>query len=117
MPTDGPTANPDPDTSRRSEDVSESPAEGERALAKRDILAGLGLLLAALIVTGVTYALAAPGGTYYVASGAFIYGAISIRQGVDRQAALAKEIPYRPRSKVPLILFLLLLGTVIALAV
>ena len=113
-----------PTSDAGSDDGSESVSTGmedinpeeEQQLARTDILAGVGVLAAALLVTGGTYLFAAPGGTYYVAWGAVIYGAIRIRRGVDRREAQRGPAPYRPRSNGPIIVFLLALGVVVVLA-
>jgi hypothetical protein len=49
-----------------------------RRASVRTILIGVAIIALGAVLTGATYALAAPGGTYLVTSGAFIVGVIYV---------------------------------------
>ena len=57
-----------------------------RRAAVRTIRIGVAITAVGAVLTGATYALAAPGGTYLVTSGAFIVGVIYVSCGLHSLA-------------------------------
>ena len=53
-----------------------------RSVANKMILGGVGWIIAGLTITGITYSMAEPGGTYYVFWGLSIYGAYRLIKGI-----------------------------------
>jgi len=53
-----------------------------RKAAKSEVLKGFGWFAVALVITGITYALAEPGSTYFVFYGAMIYGVYRLLRGI-----------------------------------
>lgn len=91
--------------------------EAGLADARTEIVRGIVLLGIGLGITALTYALAAPGGAFLVTWGAVVYGAVSLRRGVDARAAL--RVPATapiPRSNVPFAVFLAVLGAALFFA-
>ena len=59
-------------------------AATRRQSPSRNIVVGGLWLLGGLLVTGISYSQAAPGGTYVVTGGALVYGTILLLQGIFR---------------------------------
>jgi hypothetical protein len=60
--------------------------------ANRMILGGIGWIVAGLVVTGVTYSIAEPGGTYFVFWGLSVYGLYRLVKGIYYRVAPQKLI-------------------------
>jgi hypothetical protein len=58
--------------------------EGQLAAAKKDMLHGGLWLVGGLLVTGITFAMASEGGSYFMTWGAIIFGGIQFFKGLIR---------------------------------
>lgn len=63
-----------------------------KKVATKMILGGIGWIAAGLVITGITYSIAEPGGSYYVFWGLSIYGAYRLIKGVYYKVAPHKLI-------------------------
>lgn len=53
-----------------------------KKMANREMLKGIGWFVGALLITGITYAMAEGGGTYYIFWGAMIFGGYMFLRGL-----------------------------------
>lgn len=65
---------------------------GAKRAANKIILGGIGWIIAGLVITGITYSAAKPGGAYYVFWGLCIYGAYRLIKGLYYRAMPQKLI-------------------------